>query len=367
MPRAAGLPSVLELHPEALEEIVLRAGGKPFHARSIRAWILRRGARTLAEMTDLPRSLLPSLEGLLVPLASSVAERSAAPDGTVRLLLRLRDGNAVETVVIPGRGGATLCVSTQVGCPVGCRFCASGLAGIVRNLSAPEIVEQFLHGRAEARPSRPVSRAVVMGIGEPTLNLEALLAALEVVRDPRGFGLGARRITISTVGYPDRVRRLAAAGTPYNLAVSLHAADDETRGRLIPTMARIPLASIVEGARAYFATTGREPTFEYVLLAGTNDAPDQARALARLLEGARATVNLIPYNPIPGSPFRRPTRDRVEAFSRILRGHGIPATVRWSKGLEAEAACGQLRIDRLPREPGPAPDPSPQGAVPLGG
>ncbi|MGH7151938.1 MAG: 23S rRNA (adenine(2503)-C(2))-methyltransferase RlmN, partial [Planctomycetota bacterium] len=343
MPRVAGPPSVLELDPKALEAIVLRAGGKPFHARSIRSWILRRGAGTFGEMTDLPRSLLPRLGDLLVPLASSLAERHAAPDGTVRLLLRLRDGNAVETVVIPGRGGATLCVSTQVGCPVGCRFCASGLAGIVRNLTAPEIVEQFLHGRAEARPLRPVSRAVVMGIGEPTLNLEALLAALEVVRDPRGFGLGARRITISTVGYPDRVRRLAAAGTPYNLAVSLHAADDATRGRLIPTMARIPVASIVEGARTYFATTGREPTFEYVLLAGTNDALDQARALARLLEGARATVNLIPYNPIPGSPFRRPTRARVEAFSRVLRGHGILATVRWSKGLEAEAACGQLR------------------------
>ncbi|HET6203466.1 MAG TPA: 23S rRNA (adenine(2503)-C(2))-methyltransferase RlmN [Planctomycetota bacterium] len=351
MSPAAGPPSVLELDAAPLERTVLEAGGRRFHADSIRAWVLRRGARTFGEMTDLPRDVADRLARALSPLSSTVGERRVAPDGTARLLVSLRDGNAIETVVLPGRAGATLCVSTQVGCPVGCRFCASGLSGVVRNLTAAEIVEQFLHGRTEAASggaSRPVARAVVMGIGEPTLNLEALLAALDLVTGPGGFGLGARRITISTVGYPDRVRRLAAKGKPYNLAVSLHAPDDATRAALIPAMARVPLAAILEAARDYFEKTGREPTFEYVLLAGTNDAPEQARALARLLEGTRGTVNLIPYNPVPESPFRRPARLDVEAFARILRAHGIPATIRWSKGLEADAACGQLRIDRAP-------------------
>jgi len=342
------MDAVLDLDAGTLERLVVEAGGRPFHARSIRDWIVRRGVFDLGAMTDLPRALVGGLAGNVAPLSTTVVERARSADGTVKLLVGLEDGERIETVVIPGKEGATLCVSTQVGCPVGCRFCASGIAGVVRNLRASEIVEQFLHGRAEAAagPLGHLSRAVIMGIGEPLLNADNLLEALALVTDPEGLGLGTRRVTISTIGHPDRIRALAARGRPYPLAVSLHAPDDETRARLVPSMAKIPIADILAAARDYFESTGREVTFEYVLLGGVNDAPEHAQALARLLAGTRSTVNLIPWNRVAEFDFDPPAPGAPERFASVLRAAGIPATIRWSRGADAAAACGQLRIDR---------------------
>ncbi|HKE00642.1 MAG TPA: 23S rRNA (adenine(2503)-C(2))-methyltransferase RlmN [Planctomycetota bacterium] len=342
---------ILALEPAALARAVVEAGGRPFHAASIRRWILERSVADFARMTDLPRALVAALRDSLAPLESQVAARTDAPDGTTKLLLRLADGHTIETVRMPGAkgGSATVCVSTQVGCAVACRFCASGLAGIVRNLAPHEIVEQLVHARALG----PVGRIVVMGIGEPTLNLDAVLAALDVATDPAGLGLSARKVTISTVGVPAGIARLAEIEKPFNLAISLHAPDDALRRELIPT-AKVGIDDLVAAARAYFERSHREPTFEYVLLRGVNDRPEQARELARRLRGVRGGVNLIPYNPIPGSPYERPDDERVRAFRDALRRAGVVATVRWSKGLEAEAACGQLRIAERSGDPSPA-------------
>jgi 23S rRNA (adenine2503-C2)-methyltransferase len=332
--------AVLSLTGEELERAVVDAGGKPFHARSIRRWILERGAERFDAMTDLPKAVAASLDAALAARETVESSRREAPDGTVKLLLRLADGETIEVVRMPGSSGATACISTQVGCPMACVFCASGLDGLVRNLRAHEIVEQVLH----ARSLGALTRIVVMGIGEPTLNLDALLAALDTITAADGIGLSARRITVSTVGLPDRIRKLAAVEKPYTLAISLHAPNDALRHRLIPTSSKVTLAQLLHAAKQYFDKSGREVTFEYVLLGGVNDRLDHARELAQRLRGVRATVNLIPYNPVEGLPYQRPLETNVRAFREALRRAGIVATVRWSKGLEADAACGQLRI-----------------------
>jgi len=336
----SGARALLSLSTAELERLVADAGGKPFHARSIRTWVLERSAGDLASMTDVPAAVRERLRARVAPLESEIAARRDASDGSTKLLLRLRDGATIETVRMPGAQGATVCVSTQVGCPVACRFCASGLAGVVRNLEAHEILEQIVR----ARQIGPVTRVVVMGIGEPMLNLDAVLAALETAIAPDGLGLSARRVTISTIGFPDRIRALAKTERPYTLAISLHAPDDALRRELVPTATKTTIDDLLAAARDYFDVSGREVTFEYVLLRGVNDRDEQARELARRLRGARGTVNLIPYNPIPGAPYGRPDETRARAFRDRLRAAGVVATIRWSKGLDADAACGQLRI-----------------------
>lgn len=337
------MKSVLSLSSDELRALVLEGGGKPFHHTSLLTWLYQRGATNFALMSDLPEELRRFLAERIELLGSRIVDRRLAPDGTAKLLIEMHDGEKIETVVMPGsteEKGWTICVSTQVGCPVACRFCASGAHGVVRNLEWWEIVEQFLH----ARTVHPIARAVIMGIGEPTLNIENLVKALGIVTDTQGFGLGARKITISTVGYPDKIAKLAKTGKPYNLAVSLHAPSDALRQEIIPTMRKTSIEEIIAAANGYFEETGREVTFEYVLLAGTNDLPQHADELARRLRGTRSTVNLIPYNPIPGSPYKRPSLGAVNLFQRTLERAHIPTTVRWSKGVEADAACGQLRI-----------------------
>jgi 23S rRNA (adenine2503-C2)-methyltransferase len=258
----------------------------------------------------------------------------------VKLLLELSDGERVETVNMPGSSGPTLCVSTQVGCVVGCLFCASGLAGLRRNLTSGEILEQFVRGNAV----RPIRRAVVMGIGEPSMNLESTLRALDAVHAPDGLDLGVRKITISTIGFPAKIARLAEHPHRYQLAVSLHSADQELRDHLVPLARTVKLEELHAALRAYFERTGREITLEYVLLRGVNDSAAQAQDLARWMKGLRATVNLIPFNPVDEAPFRRPRREDVDAFASALERAGVTATVRWSKGVEGDAACGQLRV-----------------------
>lgn len=330
----------------------------PAWARALKRWLFQRGILEPERMSDLPLALREALAAAKPPfLTSREVERRSAPDGTVKLLLELADGERVETVNMPGSSGPTLCVSTQVGCAVGCLFCASGLAGLRRNLSSGEILEQFVRGNA----LRPIRRAVVMGIGEPSMNLEATLRALDAVHDPSGLDLGARKITISTIGFPAKIARLAEHPRRYQLAVSLHAADQALRDHLVPLARSVRLEELHAALRDYFAKTGRELTLEYVLLRGVNDAESQARDLARWMTGLRATVNLIPFNPVDEAPFRRPRREDVEAFAAALARNGITATVRWSKGVEGDAACGQLRVRAEHRKAEPSSPAAEQG------
>ncbi|RMH02341.1 MAG: 23S rRNA (adenine(2503)-C(2))-methyltransferase RlmN [Planctomycetota bacterium] len=336
-------PAPLDLPLAAWPDWFAARGGRPFHGRSAARWLFRRGARSWEEMSDLPAGLRRRLAAAGPPLTSVVEREAAAGDGARKLLLRFPDGAAVECVWMPGSRGRTLCLSTQVGCPIRCRFCASGADGLERNLAAGEILEQALQVRARGS----FERLVVMGMGDPGLNLEATLAALDTLLDPAGGGLSARRVTVSTVGPRGALERLAAWGRPVTLALSLHAPDDELRAELVPG-GRRPVAELLAEADALFAAHGREYTVEYVLLAGVNDRPEQAEALARLLRGRRCHANLIPYNPVPGLGYRRPVPAEQRAFAARLRRAGISVTLRRSLGRAAEAACGQLRRRTLP-------------------
>ncbi len=331
--------SFLDLPAEEARALVVRLGGRPFHAGVVRRELLANGVLAYDAMTSLPRALRERLARELPLLAGEELARTRAADGTTKLLIGLRAGGAVETVHMPSpeKGGATVCVSTQVGCPVGCPFCASGRAGLERNLSSAEILEQFLRARALG----PLRRSVVMGIGEPLLNFESLRAALDVVHDE--LGLGARKVTVSTVGFPARLRRIAPTRPRFQLAISLHTPDDAERDELVPAMAGTPVEEVLAAGDDWFEATGREVTYEVVLLGGRNDTPGHARRLSERLRARRATVNLIPYNPVPGDRFRRPERETVERFARDLEQAGVVARVRWSRGVEADAACGQLR------------------------
>ncbi|MEO2092718.1 MAG: 23S rRNA (adenine(2503)-C(2))-methyltransferase RlmN [bacterium] len=344
------MPSLcaLLLDPGALEATVMERGGRAFHARILRREVLERGTLKYEAMTGLPDRLRESLSRDLPVLGLVELARSPSKDGTCKLLLGLAEGEgskaqSIETVHIPplsrkAQSGATLCVSTQVGCPVGCPFCASGKAGLVRNLRADEILEQYLHGRALGA----IARSVVMGIGEPLLNFDALLAALTIVH--KEMGIGARKITVSSVGFPERVRRAALARPPFQLAISLHTAFDEERAALVPAMAKTPIEEVLSAGDFWFETTGREVTYEVVLLAGLNDTLQHAEELGRRLAGRRATVNLIPFNPVVDGDFQRPEGQRVDEFRELVENAGVVARVRWSRGLESDAACGQLRL-----------------------
>lgn len=322
-------------------------GGRAFHARVARRELLTRGVTDALEMTGLPTTLREALAGEVPLLAGREVDRRVARDGTTKLLIEFPGDPTVtvETVHIPPNRadsgkGATLCVSTQAGCPVACPFCASGMAGLARNLEAHEIVEQYVRGRAVG----PIGRSVVMGIGEPLLNHAALTAALEVVHDE--LRLGARKVTVSTIGFPDRLRRAARQEPRYQLAISLHSPDQAQRDELVPAMAGVPIEDVLAAGDDWFEVTGREVTYEYVLLAEVNDSVGHADRLAERLRGRRATVNLIPYNPTPGLPYARPEPARVDSFAERLRAAGLVSTVRWSRGLEEAAACGQLRLSQ---------------------
>ena len=339
-PRTEQPSSFFALSLEEAKAFVSERGGKPFHAKVIRREVFENGVLDYGEMTSLPRVLRERLSEELPLLAGREIARTTARDETTKILIELRKGGTVETVHMPSftKEGATLCVSTQVGCPVGCPFCASGLAGLERNLGPEEILEQYLRGRAIG----PLRRSVVMGIGEPLLNFDALSQALTMVREE--LGIGARKITVSSVGFPHRLRRIAPLRPGFQLAISLHSPDDDQRAELVPAMKDVPVADLLAAGDNWFEQTGREVTYEYVLLGGTNDTPAHARRLADRLQGRRASVNLIPYNPVDGDAYRRPDKDTVQGFHGDLTDAGIVATVRWSRGVEADAACGQLRI-----------------------
>ncbi|HZN38315.1 MAG TPA: 23S rRNA (adenine(2503)-C(2))-methyltransferase RlmN [Planctomycetota bacterium] len=344
---APALRALTELSDADLAATLGNLGGKPFQARQVLHWVWKHGVESFDQMHNVPvhlRALLAAGHGIR---STAVVKTDVSEDGTEKLLLRLHDGESVECVIIPDGERTTLCISTQVGCPVGCVFCASGMFGVRRNLSVGEIAEQVLVARSRLREPRRLTNLVVMGMGEPMLNLDALLPALQRIHDPAGIDMGARRITVSTSGYPRQMERFAAADPSYNLAVSLHAADDALRRRLVPT-ATHPVREIVTAAHRYFGHKGREVTYEVVLLEGVNDRPVDALALVETLSTLPCTVNLIPWNPVEEiarhASLRRPAPHRVDAFADALRRGGVNVTVRRQRGADRSAACGQLRL-----------------------
>ncbi len=326
-----------------LTEWLATQGQPGYRAAQVRRWLFAGRAPSFAEMSDLPTALREKLAADYQIWTTTVPLHKQTGDGTEKLLIGLADGEQIECVLLRDGTRRTICISSQVGCAMGCVFCASGLAGVARNLTSGEIIEQMLRLDRLLPADERLSHIVVMGMGEPLANLDRLLPALEAASSADGLGISPRRITISTVGLPRAIHRLADANSRYNLAVSLHAPDDELRHKLVKVSQNIPLVEILAAADRYFETSGRRLTFEYVLLAGLNDHEQHARRLAKLLRGRTALVNLIPYNPVAGLPYQTPSPTSVRQFVDTLRGGGLNVQVRERKGDRIDAACGQLR------------------------
>lgn len=341
-------PSTAPQHPllpgmatSEIEELLVSIGQPRYRGRQVAEWIFRKNAGSFDEMTNLPAALRRRLADAADTGRPEVIRRQVGEDGTTKYLARLRDGESVECVWLPYQEWASVCLSSQVGCPMACAFCATGMAGFKRNLQAGEIVAQFLLARAGA--SRPTTHIVFMGMGEPMLNYHAVMRAARLFNTE--CGVGARNMTISTVGIVPGIRRLAQEGLQINLALSLHGPDDETRARFMPVAQRYPLPAVMQAIRDYITATHRKVTLEYLLLAGVNDSRAHADKLARLLLGREpllCTVNLIPYNET-GTGFHRPAEDAICAFMDRLQKHGVSVTRRLERGHEIAGACGQLR------------------------
>ncbi|HKK07449.1 MAG TPA: 23S rRNA (adenine(2503)-C(2))-methyltransferase RlmN [Gemmatimonadota bacterium] len=325
----------------------MEAAGEPsYRVEQVENWMYEQGARSFEELTTLPRGLRARMRADfdLTPLEASWTARSA--DGTVKHLWELEDGERVESVLIPAADRLTLCLSSQAGCALGCRFCATGSFGFRRQLSAAEIVAQYRDSLRFAREEmgRGITNVVFMGMGEPLANAPAVFTALEVLHE--GFGVGARRITVSTVGLVPGILELARRPEPFGLAVSLHAPLSDLRARLMPIERRHPLPDLLDAVREYQARKGRRVTFEYTLIEGVNDSTAVAEALADIATDLMCFVNLIPWNPIPDREWRPSPRERIEAFARTLHRRGVSAAVREPRGRDIAAACGQLRLAR---------------------
>jgi len=322
--------------------------GQPrYRADQVADWVFAKDADSFEQMTNLGKPLRTWLAERCELYRSTLTREAASEDATRKLLLTFADGAAVETVWIPEEARQTACLSSQVGCPVGCAFCASGLEGVQRNLTAGEIVEQALRVRRLVRtaagdPTARLTNIVMMGMGEPLANYQEVVKAIRIMNAAWGLGIGARKITVSTVGLPQQIRKLAGEELQLNLALSLHAPDDDLRRKLVP-WGKVPIAELLDACEYYFGQTGREVTLEYVLLEGVNNLPEHARRLAPLARRLRANVNLLRYNPVPGLPFERPTAESAFAFQQQLRDLGVNVHLRSSRGQDIAAACGQLR------------------------
>ncbi len=335
--------SLFDFTPDSLRELLATWNEPSFRASQILRWAYQDGAFSYEGMSNLPKPLRARLEAELPFYESTAAAQQESQDGTTKRLLRWPDGATSECVLIPDDDRRTACISTQVGCPVGCVFCASGLNGLQRQLSAGQIVEQAMRIRDLCEPSARLSNVVFMGLGEPLANYAATVHAIRTINAEWGMGIGARKITVSTVGLPTPMRRLADEKMQITLALSLHAPTDDLRKRLIPWAERVTIDSLIEAANYYFDQTGREITLEYILLAGINDSTEHAVALAAVAKRMRSNVNLIAYNPVAGLPYARPAEDAVVSFLDTLRARGVNAHIRKSRGLDIDGACGQLR------------------------
>ncbi|MBL8848849.1 MAG: 23S rRNA (adenine(2503)-C(2))-methyltransferase RlmN [Planctomycetaceae bacterium] len=337
-------PLIAGLSREQLAAWCSEHGHPAYRADQVRKWIFGKRVTSFDDMHDLPAELRRQLAAGFRLLGTQIARHQVAKDRTEKLLLRLDDGEHLECVLMREPDRATVCISTQVGCAMGCVFCASGLMGVKRNLTVGEILEQILHLDRLLALDERITNVVVMGMGEPLANLRNLFPALETLNEKGGMGLGARRITVSTVGLPEKMAELADADVPWHLAVSLHAPNDELRTQIVPVNKNIGIDAILKAADAYFEKTGRRVTYEYVLLSSINDGPEQARELAQLLHGRNAHVNLIPMNAVAPLEIHGSSAPRTEEFVHVLNERGINATVRKRKGADIDAACGQLRL-----------------------
>lgn len=325
-----------------LTDWVQQQGQPAYRGKQLHQWLYQRAARSLMDISVFPKAWRETMQDYPVG-RSQIHFRAVAPDGTIKFLLRLPDGHIIETVGIPSDRRLTVCVSSQVGCPMACDFCATGKGGFQRNLERHEIVDQILTVQEDFQER--VSNVVFMGMGEPLLNTENVLGAVRSIN--QDLGIGQRLITISTVGIPGRIRRLAEEHLQATLAVSLHASNQQAREKLIPSARQYPMEDLIAECRDYVKMTGRRISFEYIVLAGTNDTPADAVALAAHLRGFQSHVNLIPYNPISEVDYQRPDGKRLQSFMDALKARHIAVSVRRSRGLEADAACGQLRASQI--------------------
>jgi len=334
----------LSLTAGEFDAIAAQWGWPAFRAQQVRDWVYSKLTTDPARMTNLSKTGQRALAERVEFTPGGVVADQVSSDGTQKLLLRWNDGANAETVMIPDGARRTACVSSQVGCPVRCTFCASGVNGVKGSLSAGQIVEQiFRLNQNLSGANERISNVVFMGMGEPLANYMAVMQAIKVLHDPKCMNMSARRITISTVGVPVKMRELAEEELPINLAISLHAPNEPLRKQLIPWAEHFALDDILQAARYYFERSGREITLEYILLSGVNDRPEHARQLAKLSKTLRANVNLIRYNEVEGLPFKRPIGKDVTVFQDVLRQGGVNAHVRKSRGRDIDAACGQLR------------------------
>ena len=337
-----------------LESYLDGLGERSFRAAQLIKWIHARGVLNFDAMTDISRSLRGRLAAQASLALPEIATQRRARDGVRKWLFRLADGNVVETVYIPSPRRDTLCISAQAGCPLACGFCATGARGFNRNLDTWEIIAQLWRAsRALEESGRQVSNVVFMGMGEPLLNCDHVLPAVNLMLDAGAYNLSRRRVTVSTAGVVPGIARLARESRA-SLAVSLHAAEDALRDRLVPLNRSYPLAKLLSACRAYCrARTGDVVTFEYTLLGGVNDAPDQAHRLLDLLADVPHKLNLIPFNPYPGTAYRPSTEEATQRFQSILAAGGAPVTLRRTRGADIDAACGQLVGELQPRAGGP--------------
>jgi 23S rRNA (adenine2503-C2)-methyltransferase len=347
--------NLLQFDRDALADWCGQQGEKPFRATQLFRWIHQRGERDFGAMSDLARSFRDKLIGAAEIADLTVASEQVASDGTVKWLFDVGQGDAIETVFIPEADRGTLCISSQAGCAVNCRFCATGHQGFSRNLTTGEIVAQLWHAEFALRArlglasgERAITNVVMMGMGEPLQNYAALVPALRVMLDDHGYGLSRRRVTVSTSGVVPMIDRLRD-DCPVALAVSLHAPDDALRDELVPLNRKFPVAELLDSARRYLERAPRDfITFEYCMLDGVNDSPAQAQALLALVRGASGAaavpckINLIPFNPFPASGLKRSSPERVAAFAAVLQDGGVVTTVRKTRGDDIAAACGQL-------------------------
>ncbi len=333
------------LYDLPIADLPLPAGQPTFRREQLAKWLYHHGAIDFGEMTDMPAALRAELADAYRIDPFVGARRYPSADGSVRYLFTLQDGKQTEAVYMPYQGRNTVCISSMVGCPAACAFCATGAMGFGRNLTRGEIVAQLIAvARFEGLEPRAIRNVVLMGMGEALLNYDNAVGAVRTLIDPQGLDMSPRRITLSTVGLPARIRKLTQEGLPLVLAVSLHAPDQETRERIIPTAHAFPVEEIVASLHDWQERIGRRVTIEYTMLKGVNDHPWQARALARLLDGLNVHVNLIPFNPWEDSGFEGTPRRRLDSFVSGLERLGVSVSVRFSRGRDAGAACGQLAL-----------------------
>jgi 23S rRNA (adenine2503-C2)-methyltransferase len=334
--------NLLDLLPDEIDALVASLHAERYRGEQIARWIYRQGVTDFARMTNLPRELTQALRERAYVEVPAIERRTPSQDGSQKLVFQFADGARVQSVLMPDGDRLTLCVSTQVGCGFACAFCFTGTMGLERNLTAGEIAGQVL-GAANTLPAgQRLTHIVYMGMGEPLANYAATVKSLRLLADPRAFGFSPRRITVSTVGLVTGIERLARENLRVNLAISLHATSNETRNQLMPVNKGFAIEELLAACRRFPLPFRQRMTFEYVLLDGINDGVHEARELARLLKGIRAKINLIPFNDWQGAPFARPPLPRILAFQSALLERGITATVRWSKGEDIGAACGQL-------------------------